>query len=113
MRSLFEKNLMHMKQELTDLKTAQKRGLGTIRFYTETKQVTLSQGVQVNITVKLDPDGYFPGFMELVGGPLYGQMEVTANSLTYQASVFSQLSKRFQLTVVSSTPIQSLEVTYS
>lgn len=33
MRSLFEKNLMRMKQELTDLKTAHRRGLGTIRFF--------------------------------------------------------------------------------
>lgn len=33
MISLFEKRLLRMKQELTDLKTATKRGLGTIRFY--------------------------------------------------------------------------------
>lgn len=33
MISLFEKNLKRAKQELTDLKTAHERGLGTIRFY--------------------------------------------------------------------------------
>lgn len=33
MQALFEKNLIRMKQELTDLKTAHNRGLGTIRFF--------------------------------------------------------------------------------
>lgn len=33
MRSLFEKNLLRMKSELTDLKTVHQRGLGTIEFF--------------------------------------------------------------------------------
>lgn len=33
MQSLFEKNLMRMKQELTDLKTVHNRGLGTVEFF--------------------------------------------------------------------------------
>lgn len=33
MISLFEKNLKRMKSELTELKTAHKRGLGTIEFF--------------------------------------------------------------------------------
>ena len=33
MRSLFEKNLMRMKQEITDLKSVNKRGLGTVEFF--------------------------------------------------------------------------------
>lgn len=33
MRSLFEKNLMRMKQELTDLKSVHERGLGTVEFF--------------------------------------------------------------------------------
>jgi len=42
MRSLFEKNLMRMKSELTDLKTAHKRGLGTVKFFKYTVQFTAS-----------------------------------------------------------------------
>ena len=33
MRSLFEKNLLRAKQELTDLKTVHNRGLGTVEFF--------------------------------------------------------------------------------
>ena len=40
MISLFEKRLKRMKSELTALKTAHKRGLGTIRFYKYTLEFT-------------------------------------------------------------------------
>lgn len=33
MQALFEKNLIRMKQELTDLKTAHNRGFNTIQFF--------------------------------------------------------------------------------
>lgn len=41
MRSLFEKNLLRMKRELTDLKTVHQRGLGTIRFFKTEATFTL------------------------------------------------------------------------
>ena len=111
MRSLFEKNLMRMQSELRDLKTAQKRGLGTIRFYTKTIQATIEQGRTTTVTAKLDPDGYFPGFAEIIGGPFYAVMVVTDSSLTYTASFTSGLPtpETFNLTVTSTTPIESLE----
>lgn len=109
MRSLFEKNLMRMKSELRDLKTAQKRGLGTIRFYSKTEQVTITPGVTTHVTAKMDPDGFFPGFMEITGGPFYGFMTVDENNLTYAVSA-GGTAKTFPVTVVSTTPIQALEV---
>lgn len=42
MRSLFEKNLLRVKRELTDLKTAHKRGLGTVKFFKYTVTFTAS-----------------------------------------------------------------------
>lgn len=110
MRSLFEKNLLRMKSELTDLKTAQKRGVGTIRFYSITKQVTVTAGTQTTITATLAADGYFPGFAILRGGPFYGMMTATEDNLTYQATVTSSRSFTFPLTFTSSTPIESMEV---
>lgn len=46
MRSLFEKELEQMEQEVRDLKTIHQRGLGTVEFYeaTETKTVSYPQG---------------------------------------------------------------------
>lgn len=113
MRSLFEKNLMRMQSELRDLKTAQKRGLGTVRFYTKTIQATLEQGHATTITARFNPDGYFPGFAEIIGGPFYGVMVVTDTSLTYTASSTSGVptAETFNLTVTSTTPIESLEAT--
>lgn len=113
MISLFEKNLMRMRSELTDLKTANKRGLGTVRFYTEYAEVTLTQGVQTYINCEFEPDGYFPGFAEIIGGPFYGIMTVDENNLTYSASATTGLPnpQTFTLQVVSTTPIKSLEIT--
>lgn len=113
MISLFEKNLKRMQSELTDLKTANKRGLGTVRFYTEYAEVTVAQGVQKNIKATFDSEGYFPGFAEVIGGPFYGIMTVDENNLTYQASYTSGLPnpQTFTLQVVSTTPIKSLEIT--
>lgn len=42
MISLFEKNLIRMKQELTDMKTVHDRGFGTIRFFKTSKTVSLN-----------------------------------------------------------------------
>lgn len=111
MKSLFEKNLLRMRGELRDLKTAQKRGLGTIRFYTKTIQATIERGRTTTVTAKFDPDGFFPGFAEIIGGPFYGIKPVTASALTYTASATTGLPnpQTFDLTVISTTPIESLE----
>lgn len=112
MRSLFEKNLLRMKQELTDLKTATKRGLGTIRFYTMTAEATIERGKQTYITATFDEDGFFPGFAEIIGGPFYGIKPIDTDSLTWSGSATTGLPtpQSFTIQVVSTTPIKSLEV---
>lgn len=59
MRSLFEKNLMRMKQELTDLKTVHNRGLGTIEFfrYRTTFQASANSFNYVTGTIATDEPG--------------------------------------------------------
>lgn len=115
MISLFEKNLMRMKNELTDLKTASKRGLGTIRFYEAHADVTVVKGgPQKYITVTFDQDGFFPGFAEYIGGFFYGTMFVSADNLTFTFSIAPGTNPdpvTFTFRVVSTTPIKSMEVT--
>lgn len=54
MISLFEKNLKRAKQELTDLKTAHERGLGTIRFFRYRLTFAVSSMTVVEITANVD-----------------------------------------------------------
>jgi len=70
MRSLFEKNLMRMKQELTDLKTVHQRGLGTVEFfrYRVTVTTTGASFFTIRGTIADGEPGY-PLVMGLAKGP--------------------------------------------
>lgn len=61
MRSLFEKNLVRMKSELRDLKTAHNRGLGTVKFFRYRISLTVSSSVTWMQYVKADIVSGEPG----------------------------------------------------
>ncbi len=72
MISLFDKELMRMEQEVRDLKTIHQRGLGTTRFYTYEREITIPDEYDrfsLQATVEdpsLLPIVIFP-YMEYVG----------------------------------------------
>ena len=108
MRSLFEKNIDRMRAELTDLKSAQKRGLGTIRFYRKTLTVTLSAFTPKRFKVTIAPDGFFPGMIEVMGGRYYGFGALTdATDRTY--TYVSATDATVTFTATATTPIESME----
>lgn len=56
MISLFEKNLMRMKNELRDIKTVHDRGLGTVRFFKREKTFNLPANTQVLFSATIESD---------------------------------------------------------
>lgn len=108
MRSLFEKNIDRMRAELTDLKTAQKRGLGTIRFYQKTLTVTLQAYTPKRFKITIAPDGFFPGALEIMGGKYYtivALTDATERIVTYVSATAATVT----FTATATTPIESME----
>lgn len=48
--------LIHMTEEVRDLKTAHKRGLGTMRFYKYELEIYVAQGEFYQFIARIDPD---------------------------------------------------------
>lgn len=95
MRSLFEKNLLRMKRELTDLKTAHKRGLGTVEYFRYRVTVTTTGASFFTIRGTIAPGE--PGYPLVIGlakGPNDSAdaivMDSSSNSTTAQASFFAR-----------------------
>lgn len=108
MRSLFEKNIDRMRAELTDLKAAQKRGLGTIRFYQKTLTIALTAFTPKRIKITIAPDGYFPGALEIMGGKFYSVAaltDATDRTFTYVSATAATIT----FTATATTPIESME----
>lgn len=75
MRNLFDEKLKHAKQELTNLKTAHRRGLGNLRTYYYNNEIPSGgheEGYIWELTITLQFDrnfGSYP-FVQLVGALL-------------------------------------------
>jgi len=108
MRSLFEKNVERMRSELTDLKCAQKRGLGTIRFYQKTLTMSLPAMTPKQIKVTIGPDGFFPAAIEIIGGKLYTVAAITG-ATTRTFTFVSRTAATVTFTATATTPIDSME----
>lgn len=112
MQSLFEKNVIRMKQELRDLKTAQKRGLGTVRFYRKTIRVEFKKNVGKTWRVTLATGGFYPAILTVIAGPLYSlNAPTTEGTRQYNYSLTLGEDRTLTITATSSTPIESMEVT--
>lgn len=116
MRSLFEKNLMRMKQELTDLKTAHRRGLGTIRFYRHRITTAINQYDYIVIkgTLAADEPG-FPLVMALVRGndtsvQPAAVMDTWSKEGYVEAEIYAGLQTSVTVDIICSSAISSLEV---
>ena len=51
MRNLFDEKLKHAKQELTNLKTAHQRGLGALKIYSQTLQLSTVPDIHGRFTI--------------------------------------------------------------
>jgi hypothetical protein len=112
MTSLFEKNLMRMKRELTDLKCAHQRGLGTIRFFQKSidvKHTTLST-YTVKATIA-DGEPEWPLISCYAIGTIGAQgiTDVRFESQTATTAIFSITSASdFTAVITSSSAIKEL-----
>ena len=112
MRSLFEKNLLRMKRELTDLKTVHQRGLGTVRFFTKSETITrTASGMFIKATIE-DSEPEWPLFSVYatgkngIDGVTFCRFEnQTAKTITFAVSCTTD----FIATVVCSSAIKKLE----
>ena len=109
--------LIHMTEEVRDLKTAHRRGLGTTRFYKYELEIYVTQGVFYDFIARIDPDEPANPIVipEInLDEPIYGIMLGfgSINSSTIYISAFSgwqiQDHSRMKLTVISSSKLAEL-----
>lgn len=116
MRSLFEKNLMRMKQELTDLKTAHRRGLGTIRYYRY--RITISTSTYGFYYIKgyiADGEPTWPLVMALARGndPTVraASAESTQSGTSFiEAEIYAGEQSTVTVDIISSSALSRLEL---
>ena len=114
MISLFEKRLKRMKSELTALKTAHQRGLGTIRFFSKSASFNSgnTNGFSCRATI-LSGEPEWPLFSVFVSGTVgrngitnvYGASQ-TATTMTF--SISCAKNQDITVTVISSSQIQEV-----
>lgn len=113
MRSLFEKNLMRMKSELTDIKTVHQRGLGTVRFYQKSADfVRISGAMPIKATIE-DGEPEWPLFSVYATGKngIDGVTNCTFSSQTAKTITFYVgCTTDFTATIVCSSAIKKLEL---
>lgn len=106
--------LIHMTQEVRDLKTAHKRGLGTTRFYKYELEIYVAQGEFYQFIARIDPDEP-PNAIIIpemrVDEPAYGVILSfgTISSTTAWITAFSgwqiQDHTRMKITAISSSKL--------
>lgn len=117
MQSLFEKNLLRMKSELTDLKTVHRRGLGVIRFYEKSVTFTVPSAsgtrvVAITATVA-DDEPEWPVYSFFVKGAVGANgirnvYFVSQSAKTIRFAVQSTPGIEVTATVVSSSIIKEM-----
>lgn len=106
--------LIHMTQEVRDLKTAHKRGLGTTRFYKYELEIYVAQGTFYQFIARVDPDE--PANPIIIpeinlDEPIYGLMLDFGNigSTTMWFTIFTgwqiQDHSRLKVTAISSSKL--------
>lgn len=115
MQALFEKNLIRMKQELTDLKTVHNRGLGTIRFFRyEFSFVTVSAHKYHYIKADIvagEPERPFIQPMEKCNytNPNNGGWHITSGASEIQLQVYiNRASELFTIVITSTSELANI-----
>lgn len=117
MQNSLIKRVKAMKQELTALKTAHKRGLGLIDFYRKTASWTVVEQIPVRITAVAKEGAPMPFFCQLsasIPKALQNFSNVTINDRTITWDIYeSYLSGDQTLTIeaISTVELDSLTVT--
>ena len=101
MISLFEQELLLMKQELRDLKTYCRKGLGTTRFYSKEITITATAGTYYDFTATTAPGEPSPAFTTIFFTTNPYVRYATGTTATADSRTFSfvAVSQPTQLTV--------------
>lgn len=112
MQSLFEKNLIRMKQELTDLKTIHQRGLGTVRFFQKSIDITKTTYTTYRVKATIaDGEPEWPLISCYAYGPIgaSGITNVRFESQTATTATFAiTTNASFTAVVTSSSALKEL-----
>lgn len=112
MRSLFEKNLLRMKRELTDLKTVHQRGLGTVRFFTKSEEFEKTADIIPIKATIADGEPEWPLFTFTATG-VNGPEGVVSCSFLKQTATTITVSVKCQtdfiVSIICSSQIKKLE----
>lgn len=113
MTSLFEQELMAMRQELRDLKTYCARGLGMTRFYSQEITVNIMAQYVYNFTASTlagEPSPAFTMIFFSVPSPL-PSFYVTGSSATSDSRTLSFLSLQDTTIIVRAISTSNLNLT--
>lgn len=115
MQALFEKNLIRMKQELTDLKTVHQRGLGTIRFFRQTFTFTPTQA-HAEYVIKADivagePERPFIQVTEMrndYSSINSGGCEITSGTTEVEILIYYNRAEQATIEIISTSELENV-----
>lgn len=114
MTSLFEKNLIRAKQELTDLKTAHNRGLGTVEFFKQTITFTSTANVYHTVIADIATGEPQKPLLFASASASSGYVEdarigsTNSGTTTVRANVFCRQSSSVTVELIASSVIKNI-----
>lgn len=112
----FERLFKEIERELVDLKTTAKRGLGSIRFYQKSENVSKQSttSIRITTTIRIASGEPLPAFLTIFTPLGFRNITTQAGQLTYSTSQLRSTSEEVSYSgsviATSSAEIENLTV---